>query len=55
MKKEYESFLIKIKNINNYRPINFIYELRKNQTNCLNYALKSLDTILFEDKINWEK
>ena len=55
MKKEYESFLKKIKNINNYRPINFIYELRKNQTNCSNYALKSLDTILFEDKINWEK
>ena len=55
MKKEYESFLIKIKNVNNYRPINFIYELRKNQTNCSNYALKSLEKILFEDKINWEK
>ena len=55
MKKEYESFLIKIKKANNYRPINFIYELRKNQTNCSNYILKSLDTILYEDKINWEK
>ena len=55
LKEEYESFLIKIKNANNFKQNSFIYELRKKYNNCSNYALKSLDTILYEDKINFEK
>ena len=55
MKEEYESFLIKLKNTNSYRPNSFFDELSENYTNCSKYSLKSLDTILLEDKINWEK
>ena len=45
----------KLKNSKNYVSKDFIEELNDNYSKCLNYSQFTLDEIILEDQMNWEK
>ena len=54
-KLNYDDYLKKLKNSKNYVSKDFIEELNDNYSNCLNYSKFTLDEIILEDQMNWEK